>query len=85
MLIKLSNEDCNLFYNTPIGEWLDCLFDADGEEVLVELRRGLGETALEFASRCFNVLVESIFDEDEIEFIKIVDTTTAEAWGLDTF
>ena len=85
MLIKLSNEDCELFYNTPIGEWLDCLFEADGEEVLVELRRGLGETALEFASRCFGVLVEDGFDEDEIDFVKIVDTITAEAWGLDTY
>jgi hypothetical protein len=85
MLIKVSNLDCNLFYNTPVGEWLDCLFDADGEEVLVELRRGLGETELEFVSRCFAVLIEAGFDEDEIDFLEIVDAITAEAWGLDTY
>ena len=85
MLIKLSNEDCELFYNTPVDEWLDCLFDADGEEVLVELKRGLSETALEFAGRCFGVLVEAGFDEDEIDFVEIVDSITAEAWGLDTY
>lgn len=85
MLIKLYKEDCDLFYNTPVGEWLDCLFEAEGEEVLVELRRGLGETALEFASRCFGVLVEAGFDEDEIDFVEMVDSITAEAWGLDTY
>lgn len=85
MLIKVSNLDCNVFYNTPVGKWLDCLFYADGEEVLVELRRGLSETELEFASRCFAVLIEAGFDEDEIEFVEIVDAITAEAWGLDTY
>ena len=85
MLIKVSNLDCVVFYNTPVGCWLDCLFEAEGEEVLVELRRGLGESALEFASRCFAVLVEAGFDEDEIDFVEIVDAITAEAWGLDTY
>ena len=85
MLIKISNLDCNLFYNTPVGEWLDCLFEADGEEVLVELKREEEETALEFASRCFATLIEAGFDEDEIDFLEIVDTITAEAWGLDTY
>ena len=86
MLIKVSNLDCNLFYNTPVGTWLDCLFEADGEEVLVELKREEEEeTALEFANRCFAVLVEAGFDEDEIDFVEIVDSITAEAWGLDTY
>lgn len=85
MLIKVSNLDCNLFYNTPVGEWLDCLFDADGEEVLVELKREENEDVLQFASRCFGILVENGFDEDEIDFIEIVDAITAEAWGLDTY
>ena len=85
MLIKVSNLDCNLFYNTPVGTWLDCLFEAEGEEVLVELRRGLGEDVLEFAGRCFGVLVEAVFDEDESDFVEIVDSITAEAWGLDTY
>lgn len=85
MLIKVSNLDCNLFYNTPVGTWLDCLFEAEGEEVLVELRKGLGESALEFAGRCFKVLVEAGFDEDEIDFLEMVDSITAEAWGLDTY
>ena len=63
MLIKVSNLDCNLFYNTPVGTWLDCLFEAEGEEVLVEAG----------------------FDEDEIDFVEMVDSITAEAWGLDTY
>ena len=85
MLIKVSNLDRVVFYNTPVGCWLDCLFEAEGEEVLVELRRGLGEDILEFAGRCFSVLVEAGFDEDEIDFVEIVDAITAEAWGLDTY
>lgn len=85
MLIKVSNLDCNLFYNTPVGEWLDCLFEADGEEVLVELKREENEDALQFVGRCFGVLVENGFDEDEIDFVEIVDAITAEAWGLDTY
>ena len=85
MLIKVSNLDCVVFYNTSVGCWLDCLFEAEGEEVLVELRRGLGESALEFANRCFKVLVEAGFGEDEIDFVEMVDSITAEAWGLDTY
>lgn len=85
MLIKVSNLDCNLFYDTPVGEWLDCLFEADDEEVLVELKREENEDALQFASRCFGVLVENGFDKDEIDFVEIVDVITAEAWGLDTY
>ena len=84
MIIKVSTYDNDTFNNTAVGEWLDCRFDADGEPIFVELKKEAGETVFDFIDRCLAVALDN-FDEEELTFEGIVDGTTAETLGYDTY
>jgi hypothetical protein len=83
MIIKVDVLSNKTYEWTEVGEWLDCLFYADGEPVLVELKKDEG-TALDFIDRCLAILLDN-FDEDDLEFSGIFTAEDAEILGYDTY
>lgn len=83
MIIKVDVLSNKTYEWTEIGEWLDCLFYADGKPVLVELKKAK-ETALDFIERCLAVLLDN-FDENDLEFNGIFTSADAEFLGYDTY
>jgi len=71
------------FADTPIGEWLDCLFEDydSGEQFYAELRKK-SESISDFVDECFEVAKENF---EEVKFIEIVSAEVAEMVGLDTY
>lgn len=83
MIIKVHVVSNEIYESVEVGEWLDCLFYADGEPVLVELKKA-NETALDFVKRCLAELLDD-FDEDDLEFDGILTAEDAELLGYDTY
>lgn len=83
MIIKVDVLSNKTYEWTKMGEWLDCLFYADGEPVLVELKKA-DEPTLDFVERCLTVLLND-FDEDDLEFSGIFTAEDAEMLGYDTY
>ena len=73
-----------VFYETPVGEWLDCQYydDESGEIFFVELRRAVGETIEEFIQKC-NAIAKENFEAPV--FCGMVMQEEAEMLGYDTY
>lgn len=84
MKIKINALSKENYELTDDNEWLDCLFDSEGELFFVELKKQKNETARDFVNRCLEIAVDN-FGEEELTFDGIYSAEYAESLGFDTY